>query len=141
MSKSKIDDFKDFHPLKRENWRAWLEKNHDKAKGIWFVYFKKKSGKPRVTYDEAVEEALCFGWIDSLPRKLGENRSKLLFTPRKAKSVWSKLNKERIKKLVENKLMTESGLKKIEAAKEDGWLNTLDASDNLEIPCSAFVTV
>ncbi len=87
MRKSKIDEFADFHPLSRREWREWLAENHAQAAGIWFVYFKKQTGKPRVTYDEAVEEALCFGWIDSLPRKVDENRSKLLFTPRKLKSV------------------------------------------------------
>jgi len=130
---AKIDEFKDFHPLVRQEWREWLEKNHDKFDGIWFVYFKKSANKSRVTYDEAVEEALCFGWIDSLPRKIDDNRSKLLFTTRKPKSVWSKLNKTRIEKLIANGAMTEIGLAKIEAAKADGSWNALDASDNLEI--------
>jgi len=131
---SKVNDFSDFHPLTRREWRGWLKENHAKSSGIWFVYYKKQTGKPRVSYDEAVEEALCFGWIDSLPRKVDENLSKLLFTPRKPKSVWSKLNKTRIEKLIEGGLMTEIGLAKIEAAKKDGSWNALDASDNLEIP-------
>ncbi len=134
MRKSKIDEFSDFHPLSRQEWRDWLAGNHAKLSGIWFVYFKKQTGKPRVTYDEAVEEALCFGWIDSLPRKIDDERSKLLFTTRKPKSVWSKLNKTRIEKLIGNGLMTEIGLAKIEVAKRDGSWNALDASDNLEIP-------
>ena len=131
---SKINGFSDFHPLSRGEWREWLAENHAKFAGIWFVYFKKTTGKPRVSYDEAVEEALCFGWIDSLPRKFDEERSKLLFTPRKPKSVWSKSNKLRVEKLIEEGLMTEIGLAKIEAAKRDGSWNALDASDNLEIP-------
>jgi uncharacterized protein YdeI (YjbR/CyaY-like superfamily) len=130
----KIDRFEDFHPLSRGEWRAWLAENHDQSQGVWLVYFKKASGKPRVTYDEAVEEALCFGWIDSVPRKLDGERSKLLFTPRKKKSVWSKPNKQRIEKLLANGLMTEIGLAKIEAAKADGSWNALDRSDNLEMP-------
>ena len=130
---AKIDEFEDFHPLSRRQWRVWLQVHHNKFAGIWFVYYKKQTGKPRVSYDEAVEEALCFGWIDSLPRKIDEEKSKLLFTPRKPKSVWSKLNKTRIEKLIENGLMTEIGLAKIEAAKKDGSWNTLDASDNLQI--------
>ena len=130
---AKIDEFEDFHPLSRQQWRVWLQVHHDKFAGIWFVYYKKHTGKPRVNYDEAVEEALCFGWIDSLPRKFDERRSKLLFTPRKPKSVWSKLNKTRIEKLIKNGLMTEIGLAKIEAAKKDGSWNALDASDNLQI--------
>ncbi len=131
---SKINEFLDFHPLNRGEWRDWLAKNHAKFTGIWFVYFKKTTGKPRVSYDEAVEEALCFGWIDSVPRKFDDERSKLLFTTRRPKSVWSMLNKTRIEKLIENGLMTEIGLAKIEAAKRDGSWNALDASDNLEIP-------
>lgn len=130
----KVDEFSNFHPLSRAEWRAWLAENHAKTAGIWFVYYKKQTGKPRVTYDEAVEEALCFGWIDSLPRKFDDERSKLLFTPRKPKSVWSKLNKTRIERLIENGLMTEIGLAKIETAKADGSWNALDASDSLEIP-------
>jgi uncharacterized protein YdeI (YjbR/CyaY-like superfamily) len=131
---SKINEFSDFHPLTRKQWRDWLAENHDKFSGIWFVYFKKQTGKLRVTYDEAVEEALCFGWIDSLSRMFDEERSKLLFTPRKSKSVWSRLNKERIKRLIDNELMTEIGLAKIEAAKRNGSWNALNASDSLEIP-------
>jgi uncharacterized protein YdeI (YjbR/CyaY-like superfamily) len=131
---SKIDQFHDFHPLNRRQWRKWLEENHEKSRGIWFVYYKKATGKSRVSYDEAIEEALCFGWIDSVTRKFDDERSKLLFTPRKPKSVWSKLNKERVEKLIEKNLMTEIGLAKIEAAKRDGSWNALDASDNLEIP-------
>ncbi len=129
----KIDKFGDFHPLKREDWRNWLSENHDKLEGIWFVFFKKDTGKPRVDYDEAVEEALCFGWIDSVGRKFDKERSKLLFTPRKPKSIWSKPNKKRVAKLIKNGLMTEIGLAKIERAKKDGSWNALDASDNLEI--------
>ena len=130
---SKVDKFEDFHPLSRAEWRDWLAENYDKLEGVWFVYYNKPTGKPRVSYDEAVEEALCFGWIDSLPRKFDEERSKLLFTPRKPKSVWSKLNKERVEKLIENGSMTEIGLRKIEAAKKNDSWNALSASDNLEI--------
>ncbi len=131
---TKIDAFADFHPLSRKEWREWLAENYNKSKGVWFVYFKKSANKPRVTYEEAVEEALCFGWIDSLPRKVDDERSKLLFTPRKPKSVWSKLNKTRVEKLIENGAMTEIGLAEIEAAKKNGSWDALNASDNLEIP-------
>ncbi len=131
---SKIDSFPSFHPLSRQEWRDWLKQNCDSSEGIWFVYFKKATGKPRVSYDDAVEEALCFGWIDSVPRKLDDERSSLLFTPRKRKSVWSKLNKTRIEKLIESKEMTSIGLAKIEAAKKDGSWDTLNSSDNMEIP-------
>lgn len=98
--------------------------------GIWFIYYKKQTGKPRVIYEEAVEEALCFGWIDSLPRKSDEERIMLKFTPRKPKSVWSKLNKTRIEKLITQKKMMPAGLVAIERAKQNGSWNTLTASDN-----------
>ena len=130
---ARVDEYADFHPLKREDWRKWLAENHDKANGVWLVYFKKTANKPRVSYDEAVEEALCFGWIDSLPRKIDDEKSKLLFTPRKPKSVWSKLNKTRFENLIAGGAMTEIGLAKIEAAKADGSWDALNASDNLEI--------
>jgi uncharacterized protein YdeI (YjbR/CyaY-like superfamily) len=133
ITMAKIDQFADFQPLSRQEWRDWLTENYDKSSGIWLVYFKKHTKKPSVIYDEAVEEALCFGWIDSIPRKVDDERSKLLYTPRKPKSVWSKPNKERVKRLIENGLMTEIGLKKIEQAKLDGSWDTLNASDNLEI--------
>jgi uncharacterized protein YdeI (YjbR/CyaY-like superfamily) len=104
----------------REEWRAWLEKNHAVSGGIWLVYYKKHTGKPRVAYDDAVEEALCFGWIDSLVKKLDENRFCQKFTPRNEKSEWSDLNKQRAQKMIREGLMTEAGLLKIRAAKKSG---------------------
>ena len=130
---AKIDELKDFHPLNRQEWRDWLTENYDKSNGVWFVYFKKHTGKPRVSYEEAVEEALCFGWIDSVARSFDEDRSRILFTPRKPKSVWSKPNKTRVERLIKSGAMTEIGLAKIEAAKKDGSWDALNASDNLEI--------
>lgn len=119
----------DLHPLTRKEWRNWLRKNHLTTDGIWLVYFKKDTGKRHLGYDEAVEEALCFGWIDSLPRKIDAERSALKFTPRKPKSVWSKLNKTRIEKLIQQKLMAPAGLAAIELAKKNGSWNTLTSSD------------
>jgi len=83
----------------REEWRAWLTANHAESGGIWLVRFKRGRG-PHVTYDEVVEEALCFGWIDSLGRTLDDERSMLLLSPRKPRSAWSALNKSRIERLV-----------------------------------------
>jgi uncharacterized protein YdeI (YjbR/CyaY-like superfamily) len=117
------------HPKNRKEWRKWLEKNHQKITGVWLIYFKKSTGKSQLTYDEAVEEALCFGWIDSLPRKLDEERSMLRFTPRKPKSVWSKLNKSRIEKLIANGSMTTAGMRAIEIARLNGSWDSLTASD------------
>jgi uncharacterized protein YdeI (YjbR/CyaY-like superfamily) len=124
-------DYPFFQPLTRKQWRQWLQKNHTTEAGVWMVYYKKETGKPRVAYDEAVEEALCFGWIDSLPRKMEDGKAALKFTPRKPKSVWSKLNKTRVSKLIENKLMTTAGLAIIELAKKNGSWDTLTTSDNL----------
>lgn len=128
MKKPK-QEYKTTHPKTRNAWRKWLEKNHSNSPGIWLIYYKKESGKRKFDYADAVEEALCFGWIDSLPRKIDDERSALKFTPRKPKSVWSKLNKQRIEKLLEQKLMTRSGLAKIELAKKNGSWDTLNSSD------------
>ena len=118
----------------RREWRTWLEKNHTSDKGIWLVTFKKHCGDKYVAYDEIVEEALCFGWVDSLPRKLDADRSMLWLSPRKLGSNWSKLNKERVEKMITAGLMTPAGLAKIEAAQEDGSWYALDAIEALEIP-------
>jgi uncharacterized protein YdeI (YjbR/CyaY-like superfamily) len=122
------------HPLTRAEWRAWLEQNQARKEGVWLVTYKKTTGKPRVEYDESVEEALCFGWIDSKGNKLDEERSLLWFAPRKVGSNWSASNKERVKRLSAAGLMTPAGLAKIEAAKADGTWNALDAVEALEVP-------
>ena len=122
-----------FYSPDRENWRQWLADNHDSAAGILFVFYKKKSGKPTLTYGEAVEEALCFGWVDSLPKKMDDERHALKFSPRKPRSVWSKPNKERVERLVDNGRMTPVGQAKIDRAKSDGSWDALNDSDNLVI--------
>ena len=122
------------HPKSRAEWRKWLEENHTRADGVWLISYKKATGKPRFDYGDSVEEALCFGWIDSKPGRLDEERSMLWFTPRKSKTGWSKLNKERIEKLLKAGLMAPAGLAKVESAKQNGSWNALDASEALEIP-------
>lgn len=122
------------HPKTRAQWRAWLEKNHERAEGVWLITYKKATGKPRVEYDEAVEEALCFGWVDSKPSKLDDERSLLYFAPRKAGSGWSKPNKERVEKLISAGRMRPAGLAKVDAAKQDGTWNALDGVEALELP-------
>ncbi|PPS45943.1 YdeI family protein [Chroococcidiopsis sp. TS-821] len=129
-----IDDLETFQAQDRQQWREWLEKNHDTSRGIWLIYYKVKSGKPSIQYSEAVKEALCFGWIDSKVRSLDAESYMQIFTPRKPKSVWSKLNKQYIEELIEQNLMTAAGFKKIETAKQDGSWTTLDASEALMIP-------
>ena len=122
-------DYKATHPKTRGQWRKWLEKNHSTAPGIWMIYYKKETGKRKFDMADAVEEALCFGWIDSVAQKLDDERSMQKFTPRKPKSIWSKINKKRIEKLIEQKLMTPAGLATIERAKENGSWDTLNSSD------------
>lgn len=122
------------HPQTRAEWRAWLEQHHMRKEGIWLVSYKKATGKPRFDYDEAVEEALCFGWIDSKSNKLDDERWLLWFAPRKPRTGWSKLNQDRVKRLIEQGLMMPAGLAKVEAAKQDGSWNALDAIEALEIP-------
>lgn len=122
-------EYKTTHPKTRTQWRRWLERNHASSPGIWMIYYKQQSGKRNFSYSDAVEEALCFGWIDSLPRKLDEERAMLKFTPRKPKSVWSQLNKTRVEQLIKAGLMTASGLGKIEQAKKNGSWNTLNTSN------------
>ena len=122
------------HPKSRADWRKWLAENHTRPEGVWLISYKKATGKPRFDYDVSVEEALCFGWVDSKPNKLDDERSMLWFAPRKAKTGWSKLNKERVQKLIEAGLMMPAGLVKLNAAKQDGSWNALDAVDALEIP-------
>ncbi len=102
----------------RDEWRAWLKKNHKTKKEVWLTYYKRHTGKKRISYDEAVEEALCFGWIDSIVRRVDDERYAQKYTPRRAGSVWSKLNMRRAKKMIKQGRMTEAGLalfKEVEA--------------------------
>ncbi len=124
----------EFYAKDRKVWRKWLEKNYAVAGTVWLLMYKKESETPSVYYDEAVEEALCFGWIDSKPRKNNADSYFLYFSVRKPKSVWSKLNKTRIEKLLKQGLMREPGLAKIEAAKKDGSWATLDAIEEYTMP-------
>lgn len=95
----------------RSKWRAWLEANYAQATEVWLVYYKKDTGRPRVEYGDAVEEAICFGWIDSKIRKLDEARFAQLFSPRKPNSKWSLSNVARAKRMIQEGKMTEAGLK------------------------------
>jgi len=119
----------------RAQWREWLTRNHDRNKGIWLVFFRKGTQKPTLTYDEAVEEALCFGWIDSIIKKLDDERYLRKVTPRRAGSRWSSANRKRIEKLMQQGLMTESGIALVEAAKDTGhWDEPERSGFSFEIP-------
>ncbi len=121
-------------PKDRKALRAWLAKNHDKSPGIWLILHKKGGDRVAIPYTEVVQELLCFGWIDSTPNKLDKLRYKLMIVPRKLRSVWSKVNKAHIVKLVAEGLMTPAGQAKIDQAKSDGSWDTLTQAENLTIP-------
>jgi uncharacterized protein YdeI (YjbR/CyaY-like superfamily) len=116
------------------DWRAWLEQNHAREKEIWLVYYKRGAGKTSVTYEEALQEALCFGWIDSIVSRVDAERYMQKWTPRKLDSVWSAANKERIKKLTAEGRMAAPGKAKVSAARRNGSWNKLSDIDRIGRP-------
>ncbi|MCK4320636.1 YdeI/OmpD-associated family protein [Candidatus Bathyarchaeota archaeon] len=132
------------HVTNRDDWRAWLRKNYDTKKEVWLIYYKRHTGKPRIPYDGAVEEALCFGWIDNLVKKIDDEKFAQKFTPRKGKSKWSEANKKRARKMIKEGKMTKAGLAKIREAKSNGeWFKTAPVKKELVIPAyikKAFAT-
>jgi uncharacterized protein YdeI (YjbR/CyaY-like superfamily) len=115
-------------------WRRWLRDNHATARAVWLVAYKAATGKSRLTYDESIPDALAYGWIDSLNKPLDDERTALLFTPRKPGSGWSRTNKVRIARLLKEGRMAPAGLAKIAAAKRDGSWTLLDSVEALEVP-------
>jgi uncharacterized protein YdeI (YjbR/CyaY-like superfamily) len=119
----------------RDEWRDWLEKNYSKSEGIWIVYFKKHTKKETLTYNEGVEEALCFGWIDSIVKSIDNEMYKQRYTPRRKNSVWSEVNKKRVEKLIQEKKMTEAGMKPVEEAKKNGkWAKAYSFKEKPAMP-------
>ena len=118
----------------RAEWRAWLAANAARSPGIWLVFDKKSSRADRLPYIDAVEEALCYGWIDSTVRTLDDTRYVQLMAPRKPKSTWARTNKERVERLIAQGLMTAAGLASIELAKANGAWESLDAVEALAVP-------
>jgi uncharacterized protein YdeI (YjbR/CyaY-like superfamily) len=131
MSARKI---KSFYPKNRKQWRKWLEKNHDKVQSVWLICYKMKSGTPTITCSEAVDEALCFGWIDSTRKSIDDEKFMQFFSKRKTGSTWSKINKEKIRKLIDDRRMAQAGFASIEAAKQNGSWTILDEVEALVIP-------
>jgi len=121
-------------PRSRKAWREWLKTHHASSSGIWLVIAKKHTGIPSLTYNDAVEEALCFGWIDSLMNPIDEALYKQMFTPRKSKSLWSALNRTRVERLIASGLMTSAGMKMIDVAKESGRWEAHAPSETLTLP-------
>jgi uncharacterized protein YdeI (YjbR/CyaY-like superfamily) len=119
----------------RDDWRAWLEANHATADEAWLILYKKHTGKPGLSLEDAVEEALCFGWIDGVLKPLDEERFALRYSPRKKGSVWSQINKRRVAKLIKQGKMTEDGLAKVREAKASGeWRAATLREDTTNIP-------
>ncbi len=123
----------------RNQWRTWLQENHSTSNEVWLIFYKKTSGKPSVGYEEAVEEALCFGWIDSLKKSVDSIRYKQKFTPRKKGSLWSESNKKRVNRLIKDGLMREPGMVLIKQAQKDGSWHKISASKQPIDPPQEFV--
>ncbi len=119
----------------QSKWADWLAKNHEKSNGLWLKIAKKDSGIASVTYMEAIDIALCYGWIDGQSKKFDEKYYLQKFTPRRPKSIWSKINVEKVERLIKSGQMQPAGLKAIEAAKADGrWANAYDGQKNMAVP-------
>ena len=131
MSKNRISQF---CPANEAEWRDWLELHHTTEKGVWLVIYKKSSGKGNLSWSEAVDQALCFGWIDSLAKTIDHEKYQQYYSPRKPQSMWSKINKDKVIELLEAGMMTTAGLKCVEIAKENGNWTIFDSAERLEIP-------
>lgn len=130
MQKKEIETF---YPTNRQEWRQWLLENHNKKQSIWLVHYNKKSNMPSVSWSDAVDEALCFGWIDSTRKSLESDKFIQFFTKRKPTSVWSKINKEKIERLKLEGLLMPDGYESIMIAQQNGTWNILDDVEKLEI--------
>lgn len=131
---TKLDGLERVEVTSRAQWRAWLRKNHKRTEGIWLVTYKKHVADKYLSFEDKVQEALCFGWIDSVPRKLDADRTMHYLSPRRPGSVWSAINKAHVERLIAQRRMTAAGLAKVEAAKADGSWHTLTSVDRMEIP-------
>lgn len=121
-------------PKNKKEWREWLESNHITQESIWLIIHKKGSETPSITWSDAVDEALCFGWIDSIKKPIDTERYRQFFGKRKAESTWSKINKQKVALFIEQGLMAEAGLQSIEIAKENGSWSVLEEVEELSIP-------
>lgn len=123
-----------FYPTNLTAWRKWLAKNHLSKQSVWLVFYSKSSRKKSITWSEAVDIALCFGWIDSKKIKIDHETSHQFFSKRKSHSTWSKINKEKVQQLIESGQMTPAGYESIETAKQNGSWTILDEVEELVIP-------
>jgi uncharacterized protein YdeI (YjbR/CyaY-like superfamily) len=131
---SSLDDAPQVHADDRATWRAWLEANHATSGGAWLVTWRARSGRAGLAYEAAVEEALCFGWVDGTAAKVDEDRGKQYYAPRKPRSGWAATNKARVERLIADGRMTPAGLAAIERARANGSWEILDSVERLEVP-------
>ncbi len=131
MSKKEIETY---CPKSRKDWRRWLEKNHQSKQGVWLVYYKTSTKIPSLSWSEAVDEALCFGWIDSTKKTIDDERYMQYFSKRNPNSTWSKINKEKVSRLIDNNLMTQAGFDIIQTAKQNGRWDIMQDIEELIIP-------
>jgi uncharacterized protein YdeI (YjbR/CyaY-like superfamily) len=129
-----LDDAPHVHADDRETWRAWLEANHATSAGAWLVTWRQRTGRATLAYEAAVEEALCFGWVDSTGGSFDENRGRLYFAPRKPHSVWAASNRARVERLIADGRMAPAGLAAVERARANGAWDVLDAAERLVVP-------
>ena len=127
-------DYPIYHVETRPQWRSWLERNHMSPRGVWLCSWRAGTGRPRCPYPEVVEEAICFGWIDSTATLLDDDRGLQLITPRRAKSPWSRLNRQRAADMEKRGLMMDAGRAAIDAAKANGWWTIADQVEDLQEP-------
>jgi uncharacterized protein YdeI (YjbR/CyaY-like superfamily) len=127
-------DYPVYHAETRQQWRAWLAASHESERGVWLCSWRSATGRPRCPYAEAVEEAICFGWIDATVNVLDEERNLQLFARRKPKSTWTRLNRERVAAMEDAGLMTDAGRKAVAVAQENGWWTILDPVEDLIEP-------
>jgi len=129
-----LDGAPHVQPEDRATWRRWLEANHATATGVWLVDWRRASGRQPLGYEAAIEEALCFGWVDGQAAPLDDQRSKLYFAPRKRRGTWARSNKDRVERLLRAGRMAPAGMAAVELARSDGTWTILDSVDRLEVP-------
>jgi uncharacterized protein YdeI (YjbR/CyaY-like superfamily) len=128
-----MHEIETFCPTSQQDWRQWLTENHCSKQSIWLIYYKKQTQKPSISWSEAVDEALCFGWIDSTAKSIDSETYRQFFCKRKPNSVWSKINKEKVERLLANNLIAPAGLESINIAQQNGSWSILDDVEALKM--------
>lgn len=129
-----INEIETYCPTSRLDWREWLMANHEEKQAVWLICYKKHTNIPSVIWSEAVDEAICFGWIDSVRRPIDHEKFMQFFGKRKPKSGWSRINKDKVERLIAEGLMAEAGYAAIELARQNGSWSLLDEAESLEVP-------